>query len=80
MLCLTNVENLHLCYYFINKVFHICCFHQFNAFNAFQYVGKLFGKGVAPGKIYLLKFKKINTKKRCEICSKFTIKTPERSQ
>ena len=28
--------------------------------------------------IYLLKVKNINTRARCEICSKLTIKTPER--
>ena len=30
--------------------------------------------------IYLLKVNNRNTKKRCEICSKLTIKTPERRQ
>ena len=30
-----------------------------------------------PANIYLLKFNNRNTRKRCEICSKFTIKTPE---
>ena len=30
--------------------------------------------------IDLLKFNNINTRKRCEICSKFTVKTPERRQ
>ena len=32
----------------------------------------------APAGIYLLKVNKRNTKTRCEICSKLTIKTPER--
>ena len=31
-----------------------------------------------PTGIYLLKANKINTRTRCEICSKLTIKTPER--
>ena len=31
-----------------------------------------------PTGIYLLKVNNINTKTRCEICSKLTIKTPER--
>ena len=30
-----------------------------------------------PANIYLLKFNNRNTRKRCEICSKLTIKTPE---
>ena len=33
-----------------------------------------------PAYIYLLKVNKKNTRKRCEICSKLTIKTPERRQ
>ena len=31
-----------------------------------------------PVNIYLFKVNKRNTRKRCEICSKLTIKTPER--
>ena len=31
-----------------------------------------------PAGIYLLKFNNRNTRARCEICSKLTIKTPER--
>ena len=31
-----------------------------------------------PAGIYLLKVNNRNTRKRCEICSKLTIKTPER--
>ena len=30
-----------------------------------------------PAKIYLFKFNNKNSRKRCEICSKLTIKTPE---
>ena len=33
-----------------------------------------------PAGIYLLKVNNRNTRTRCEICSKFTIKTPERRQ
>ena len=33
-----------------------------------------------PANIYLFKFNNRNTRKRCEICSKLTIKTPERGQ
>ena len=33
-----------------------------------------------PANIYLFKVNKRNTRKRCEICSKLTIKTPERRQ
>ena len=31
-----------------------------------------------PAEIYLLKFNNKNTRTRCEICSKLTIKIPER--
>ena len=34
--------------------------------------------GFNPANIYLLKVNNSNTRKRCEICSKLTIKTPER--
>ena len=34
---------------------------------------------VYPPNIYLLKFNNRNARHRCEICSKFTTKTPERS-
>ena len=34
---------------------------------------------VYPANIYLLKFNNRNARHRCEICSKFTTKTPERS-
>ena len=33
-----------------------------------------------PANIYLLKVNNRNTRKRCETCSKLTIKTPERRQ
>ena len=33
-----------------------------------------------PADIYLLKVNNRNTRARCEICSKLTIKTPERCQ
>ena len=31
-----------------------------------------------PANIYLFKVNNTNTRKKCEICSKLTIKTPER--
>ena len=31
-----------------------------------------------PANVYLFKFNNRNTRKRCKICSKLTIKTPER--
>ena len=34
--------------------------------------------GINPAGIYLLKVNNRNTRTRCEICSKITIKTPER--
>ena len=33
-----------------------------------------------PANIYLFKVSNRNTRKRCEICSKLTVKTPERRQ
>ena len=36
--------------------------------------------GTFPAGIYLLKVNNRNTRTRCEICSKLTIKTPERRQ
>ena len=33
-----------------------------------------------PSKHYLFKDNNRNTRKRCEICSKLTVKTPERCQ
>ena len=33
-----------------------------------------------PANIYLLKVNNGNTRKKCKICSKLTIKTPEQSQ
>ena len=48
---------------------------------------KVNGKNIAnenfnnyPAGIYLLKVKNRNTRTRCEICSKLTIKLPERRQ
>ena len=35
-------------------------------------------KSLNPAHIYLFKVNYRNTRKRCEICSKLTIKTPER--
>ena len=37
-----------------------------------------FGANTVPAGIYLLKVNNRNTRTRCEICSKLTIKTPER--
>ena len=36
----------------------------------------LFCRRIFPANIYLLKVNNRNTRKRCEICSKLTIKTP----
>ena len=40
----------------------------------------LWSQGVDPGGIYLLKVNNRNTRTRCIICLKLTIKTPERRQ
>ena len=39
-----------------------------------------FQYGVYPAGIYLLKVNHRNIRKRCKICSKLTIRTPERHQ
>ena len=49
-------------------------FHQ--PFPPFQVT--YFWNGHCPANIYLFKVNNKNTRKRCEICSKLTIKTPER--
>ena len=41
---------------------------------------QLCSKANNPANIYLFKVNNRNTRKRCEICSKLTIKTPERRQ
>ena len=37
-------------------------------------------EGEHPANIYLFKISNRNSRKRCRVCSKLTIKTPERSQ
>ena len=37
-------------------------------------------EGSSPRNVYLLKVKNRNTRKRCEICSKIAINTPERGR
>ena len=52
----------------------------------FSYLATISGKqlgvriSVFPANIYLFKDNNRNSRKRCEICSKLTIKTPERRQ
>ena len=41
---------------------------------------KLSAKHQVPANIYLFKVNNRNTRKRCEICSKLTIKTPDRQK
>ena len=51
--------------------------------NTFRYFTRLFSKKwllLYPAGIYLFNVSNRNTRKRCEICSKLTIKTPERRQ
>ena len=57
-------ENNFICFLILEKL----NFHKMSVFWA-----------ITPG-TYLLKVKNRNTKTRCEICSKLTIKIPERSQ
>ena len=49
---------------------------------SFQYYATIFSENlfIDPANIYLVKVNNRNTRKRCEICSKLTIKTPERRQ
>ena len=43
-------------------------------------LAKLYEKCQFPAGNYMFKVSKRNTRTRCEICSKLSIKTPERSQ
>ena len=55
--------------------------HAFLVFLLTNLVTYLFpglNKKPIPANIYLFKVNNKNTRKRCEICSKLTIKTPER--
>ena len=52
------------------NVKHACYWEAFKSDNLLNY----------PTNIYLLKLYNRNTRKKCEICSKLTIKTPKRSQ
>ena len=45
-----------------------------------SHLSHLLLKEINPTDIYLFKFNNGNTRKRCEICSKLTIKTPKRRQ
>ena len=59
--------------YFLMSLFHVV-FRVWERSGA----GILLRSYPVPANIYLLRFNKINFRKRCEICSKLTIKTPER--
>ena len=48
---------------------------QYMSITSFISISYLF-----PARIYLFKVGNRNTRRKCEICSKLTIKTPERSQ
>ena len=50
---------------------------QFRKDKQFQAI-PLTNLNIIPANIYLFKFSNINTRKRCELCSKLIIKTPER--
>ena len=52
--------------------------HQNRAIAALISVFNRFWGGRSPANIYLFKFNNRNTRKKCEMCSKLTIKTPER--
>ena len=56
--------------------------NQFQAFPPFLYPiwEHQNTRGFLPSNIYLLKVNSRNTRFRCKICSKLTIKTPERGQ
>ena len=41
--------------------------------------GNIFSKQLSPARIYLIKINR-DTRKRCEICSDFTVQTPEPRQ
>ena len=45
---------------------------------AFKKIENIHNQNYYPANIYFFKVNKRNTSKRCEICPKLTIKTPER--
>ena len=64
---------------------HSCCFDCFCVIKCdkFMTITWIMNSKVAlglPAGIYLLKVNRRNTRTRCEICSKLTIKIPERRQ
>ena len=72
----------------INRV---CGAYDIKPLNSFKILSYLFVRNcdhfclnqnlaLDPANIYLFKVNNKNTRKRCEICSKLTIKTPERRQ
>ena len=58
-------------------IFHPILLKKVCKINSVRLHGKFFS---VSGGIYLLKVNHRNTRIRCEICSKFTIKIPERRQ
>ena len=60
--CIVDFEQVNICWLSTEALIHII-----------NHLGDL-----VPANIYLFKVNNRSTRKRCEICSKFTIKTPER--
>ena len=73
VLIFLNVEflNILVIYIFVN-------IQELKFSRYFLSIEKDTNKRIIPAGIYLLKVKNRNTRTRCEICSKLTIKIPER--
>ena len=56
------------------------CHISLDALNKHAPRKKKHARGIHPASIYLLKVNNRNTRTRCQVCSKLTIKTPERRQ
>ena len=67
------MNSLEIIYFLFFFHINFCCLHRLKELR----VGRLYN---IPGGIYLLQVNSRNTRTRCEIYSKLTIKTPEQRQ
>ena len=68
-----------LCNYSTYILYHIATLTRLDSYDVHQKSLKDFAEviNINPANIYLFKVNNRNTRNRCEICSKLTIKTPE---
>ena len=79
----TPANQVKLPYFSQRKAFTLSCYHCRGGFRTLSNIyDEIFceRKSIIPVGIYLLQVNSRNTGTRCEICSKLTIKTPERRQ